>query len=272
MEARLQRRVQRYGWDRAAGIYENAWRAQLAPAQTLLLDMAHLRLGEVVLDVACGTGLITLPAAAAVEPGGSVLGTDISGRMVEEATVRAAVAGVGNVSYRRMDGEVLELPDEAFDAALCGLGLMYMPRPEVALREMTRVLKPGGRLVAAVWGERGNCGWAEIFPIVDRRVASEVCPLFFRLGTNDLLAEILMALGLKDVVSRRLSSTLHFDDDESAVTAALYGGPVALAASRFDEIDGKAAAEEYLASIEPYRNGKAYEIPGEFVVAVGWKS
>ena len=55
------------------------------------------------------------------------------------------------------------------------------------------------------------------------------------------------------------------------MTAALYGGPVALAASRFDEADGKAAAEEYLASIAPYRTGTAYEIPGEFVVAMGWK-
>lgn len=271
MEARLQRRVQRYGWDRAADVYETAWRAQLAPAQSLLLSMAHLRLGEDVLDVACGTGLIALPAAAAVAPGGQVLGTDISGRMVEEATVRAAAAGVGNADYRRMDAEVLDLPDGAFNAVLCGLGLMYMPRPEVALREMTRVLRPGGRLVAAVWGERRNCGWAELFPIVDRRAASEVCPLFFRLGTKDLLAEILMALGLQSVVSRRLSATLHFDDDQSAATAALYGGPVALAASRFDEADGKAAAEEYLASIAPYRTGTAYEIPGEFVVAMGWK-
>lgn len=271
MEAKLQRRVQRYGWDRAADVYETAWRSQLAPAQTLLLSMASLQQGEEVLDVACGTGLVTLPAAEAVAPGGRLLGTDISGRMVEEATVRTAATGVDNADFRRMDGEALELPDQAFDAALCGLGLMYMPHPESALREMTRVLRPGGRVVAAVWGERRHCGWAEIFPIVDRRVESEVCPLFFRLGTKDLLAEILKALGLKAVASRRLKTALHFDDADSAVTAALYGGPVALAASRFDKATGRAAAEEYLASIAPYRKGRAYDIPGEFVVAIGWK-
>ena len=66
MDARLQKRVQRYGWDKAARHYERSWRAQLEPAQTALLDMASLTRGERVLDVACGTGLVTLRAAAAV--------------------------------------------------------------------------------------------------------------------------------------------------------------------------------------------------------------
>ena len=77
MEPRLQRRVQRYGWDLAAGDYETLWQAQLAQAQTGLLAAALLAKGERVLDVACGTGLVSLQAARAVGPRGKVLGVDL---------------------------------------------------------------------------------------------------------------------------------------------------------------------------------------------------
>ena len=77
------------------------------------------------------------------------------------------------------------MPDASFDVALCALGLMYMPDPAQALREMQRVLRSGGRLVAAVWGDRTRCGWSAPFPIIDDEVASEVCPPFFRLGQRD---------------------------------------------------------------------------------------
>ena len=66
--------------------------------------------------------------------------------------------------------------------AVCALGLMYSPDPLAAMTEMHRVLRHGGRAVATVWGERRNCGWAEVFPIVDKNVQSEVCPMFFAAG------------------------------------------------------------------------------------------
>lgn len=85
MEPKLQRRVQRYGWDKAVGYYNQYWQRQLEPAQTQLLEMADLRPNEQVLDVACGTGLVTFRAAEAVGSTGKVVGTDISGGMVEAA-------------------------------------------------------------------------------------------------------------------------------------------------------------------------------------------
>lgn len=78
MDARLQRRVQRYGWDKAAAYYERYWAAQLAPGRQQLLEFAALQPGECVLDVACGTGLVTLPAAEAVGSAGSIVATDLS--------------------------------------------------------------------------------------------------------------------------------------------------------------------------------------------------
>jgi len=267
MNAGFQRRIQRYGWDKAGHSYEEFWQQQLWPAQSRLLEMADLREGERVVDIACGTGLVTLPAAAAVGSRGSVVGLDISQKMVEIATERAD----GRARFERAEAEKLGVDDESFDAALCSLGLMYVPNPLDALAEMRRVLVDGGRAVVSVWGNRKNCGWAEIFPIVDARVQSQVCPMFFQLGTADLLRDRLEQAGFADIEVERMSVPLQYDSAESALGAAFAGGPVALAYSKFDETTRDQAHTEYLESIEAYRDGDGYVIPGEFVVATAWK-
>jgi ubiquinone/menaquinone biosynthesis C-methylase UbiE len=231
--------------------------------------MAAIEPGQRVVDVACGPGPITFAAAKKVGPDGMVLGTDISERMVQQARERARVQEFEHVSFLRCDAEA-ELPGSAsFDTALCSLGLMYAPDPRMALKRMRRALRPGGRVAAAVWGQRARCGWAEIFPIVDARVQSAVCPMFFQLGTGEALAGELEAAGFAQVELRRISTTLHYPSAAQAVGAAFLGGPVALACSRFDEETRRTAEWEYLASLEPYREGTAYALPGEFVVASG---
>ncbi len=269
MEARLQRRVQRYGWDKAVHDYEAGWRSQLEPAQSLMLQLAAVRPGECVLDVACGTGLVSFRLAAAVGPTGAVVGTDISGEMVAMARHTAAKRGVAHASFERADAEDLPYPDAFFDAAVCGLGLMYVPDPVAALRAWHRLLKPGGRAAAAVWGARQNCGWAEIFPITDARVASEVCPMFFQLGTKDMLACAFDEAGFTDIRLERVATSLEYDGPDAALTAAFRGGPVALAYNRFDDATKDAVHAEYLGSIASYQDGDGYRIPGEFVVAAG---
>jgi SAM-dependent methyltransferase len=154
---------------------------------------------------------------------------------------------------------------------LCSLGLMYMPDPRKALEEMRRVLKPGGRAVAAVWGQRAKCGWAEIFEIVDRHVASEVCPMFFNLGNPDLLELHFKTAGFGAISVRRISTILHYKNDQEALGAAFDGGPVALAYHKFSEAVKEEVHAAYLSSIEPFKKGEAYEVPGEFVVARGMR-
>ena len=272
MDPRLQRRIQRYGWDKAASVYERCWAQQLAPAQQLLLEQTALRAGERVLDVACGTGLVTFPAANIVGPSGYVLATDISDAMVAAIDADARARGLAHVHARRMDAESLEVDAASFDVALCALGLMYVPDPGTALQQMRRAVRPGGRVVAAVWGARAACGWAEIFEIVDRRVQSEVCPMFFHLGTGDRLRAAMEAAGLSEVTATRLATTLQYRSEEEACAAAFAGGPVALAYSRFDQSAREEAHAEYLSSIEPWRTADGYAVPGEFVVARGLRN
>jgi ubiquinone/menaquinone biosynthesis C-methylase UbiE len=269
MEPRLQRRIQRYGWDLAAAGYEALWQAQLAPAHQALMALASPRPQEQVLDVACGTGLVALAAAERVGPQGHVLGTDISDHMVDAARQRAAQRGVHQLGFARMDAEQLALPDGGFDLALCALGLMYVPDPALALRELRRVLRPGGRVGLAVWGERARCGWSALFPIVDDEVRSEVCPLFFRLGQQDALVGLCAEAGFERIAQQRIASTLCYADGEEACGAAFVGGPVALAWSRFGEATRARVQARYLAAIEPWHQGGGYRIPGEFVIVAG---
>ena len=269
MNAAVQLRVQRHGWDLAEPLYERYWARQLVPAQRRLLERAAVRPGERVLDVACGTGSVTLPAAWAVGPEGHVLATDISEAMVRRTAEEVWREGIGWVETRRANAEEPIGSDGAFDVALCALGLMYVPDPVRALAAMRRALRPGGRAVVAVWGARARCGWAEVFPIVDRRVHSDVCPLFYRLGTGVALAVTFALAGFEAVESERISTTLRYRSAGAAVGAAFAGGPVALAYSQFDAATRAEAHAEYLASIAPYRRAAGYAIPGEFVIARG---
>ena len=262
----MQRRIQRYGWDLAAASYEVLWQDQLAFAQAQLLTLVSLAPGEQVLDVACGTGLVSLEAARAVAPLGQVMGIDLSGQMVDAAGQRAAAQGILNADFARMDGEALNIPDARFDAALCALGLMYMPEPAQALREMSRVLRPGGRLGLAVWGERVQCGWSAVFPIVDAEVASEVCPLFFRLGQDGVLARLCETAGFHAVGQHRITITQDYADAHQACDAAFVGGPVALAWARLGEDVRERVRARYLEAITPWRHAQGYRLPGEFVL------
>lgn len=271
MKPELQRRVQRYGWDKAAEYYDISWEELLKPGQKRVLEVADLKPGEQVIETACGTGLITFDAANQVKPGGEILATDISEEMVATTKQKAEKEGFDNIIAKRMDAEQLDLEDDSFDVAISALGLMYYPDPLQGLKEKYRVIKPGGRTALVIWGERKKCGWAEIFPIVDQYVASEVCPMFFQQGTGNTLEKSMQEAGFDEISIERFETTLHYESPEHCIMAAFAGGPVALAYQKFEEEIKEKAHEEYLASVEPFRNGEGYEVPGEFVVACGFK-
>ena len=269
MDEKLQLRVQRYGWDAAAPFYDEAWRSRLAPAQETLIAVCQLTPGLKVVELAAGSGLVTFPVAEAVGADGTVLATDISGEMCAKGQASATGLGLHQVTFERMNSEALACEDRSFDRAICSLGLMYMPNPVAALGEMKRVLRPGGRVAVLIWGERQKCGWADIFPIVDARVKTEVCPLFFSLGAPGALASQLEAAGFSDVEQQRIDMTQHFEDAADLLAAKIDSGAVALAAKRFDEETRRGVNEDFLASMSKYRNGQGYEIPVEFVIASG---
>jgi ubiquinone/menaquinone biosynthesis C-methylase UbiE len=131
----------------AAERYEEFFVPAIAePVSTELLRTAALLAGERVLDVACGTGVITHRAAEAVGPTGSVTGVDVGLDMLE---VAAAIDKPGGalIEWLEADAVSLPLPDESYDVVLCQMGLMFVEDRPAALAEMLRILKPGGRVV-----------------------------------------------------------------------------------------------------------------------------
>ena len=110
--------------------------------------------GETVLDVACGTGNLALPAAVR---GARVTGVDIAPNLVEAARAAAAAAGL-DIRFDVGDAEALPYPDGAFDTVISMFGVMFAPRPERALAELLRVTRPGGRIALANWVADGFIG------------------------------------------------------------------------------------------------------------------
>lgn len=270
MDARLQRRIQRYGWDLAVRDYESGWLPQLRPLHDRLVAALAVGPGEKVLDVACGNGTLSLRMASMVGPEGEVVGIDLSERMVERAREIAAAehkpGADASTRFIHMDADALSFPAQTFDAAVCALGLMYLPDPARALREMLRVLVPGGRLALAVWAGRTQCGWSSLFDILADEVTTDVCPLFFQLGHRSTLECTCVLEGFEQVSTESLAITLRYATAEEATTAAFAGGPAALAWSRFDARTRSRVRRRYLETLKPWQDGEGFRIPGEFIV------
>jgi SAM-dependent methyltransferase len=117
-----------------------------------MVELAAIGPGARVLDVASGLGEPAVAAARRAGPSGRVLATDLSAEMLGYGRKRAERMGLANIEFRQMDAQALEVPEAAFDAVLCRWGVMFLPDLDAALAGFRRCLKPGGRLVATVWG------------------------------------------------------------------------------------------------------------------------
>lgn len=122
-----------------------------APLTKRMLELAQIGGDQQVLDIATGIGEPALSAAAALSPAGRVLGVDLCPEMLAEARARAARAGLDRVSFRQLLAEDLDRLEGPFDSVLCRWGLMFVQDLDLVLKEIRRLLRPGGRFVAAVW-------------------------------------------------------------------------------------------------------------------------
>jgi SAM-dependent methyltransferase len=211
------KRFQHDEWnEKAAGWHR--WEATLAlwlgGVTQAMLDAAQLAPGQRVLDIATGAGEPGLSAAARVGPDGYVLATDLSENILQFAQGVANQRGVHNFETRVMDGENVDLPDASFDVVLCRLGLMLMPDQQRALTEWRRVLKPGGRVVVAVFSTPDKNGWGSVPISTIRKHVQLPAPLPgqpgpFSLGGAGVLVAALQQAGFHSVQTHILSAPLH---------------------------------------------------------------
>jgi SAM-dependent methyltransferase len=159
-------------------------------------------------------------AAAIVGPNGRVIETDQAPAMVEAALRRAAELGLDNVEARVMDAEHLELPDGSVDAVVCRWGLMLMADPAVCVAEVLRVLRPGGRLAANVWGPPEDNPWPAVVlgVLIDEGLMQpsgpDSGPGLFALADETRLRDLVTGAGLTDVVVERIVANWQYADGD----------------------------------------------------------
>lgn len=157
--------------------------------------------GARVLDVCCGSGASAIPAAEIVGPGGSVVGVDLAENLLELARAKAKQRALENIDFQSGDLTNLPFPDDSFDAVVCVFGIFFVPDMEVALRELKRVVRTGGRLAITTWGPRFFEPATAAFWNSVRRVRPDLYKGFNpwdRISEVDQLRTLLNAAGLPD--------------------------------------------------------------------------
>jgi ubiquinone/menaquinone biosynthesis C-methylase UbiE len=200
----------------------------LGPWAPLLVDAARLKLGERVLDVACGTGLVTRIAAQRVGPAGRVVGIDLNPGMIAVARSLPAPSGAP-VEWLERSALDLRLPDAGFDAVLCQQGLQFFPDKLVALREMRRVLDHGGRLALSVWTGVGPYHSA-VGEVLTRCIGNAVATRFSasrQVPSQADLRRLATEAGFPDVEVRVSRLDIHLPRLETFVLHHLAATPVA---------------------------------------------
>ena len=144
-------------WNGISEIYLREIDLRFVPVVDVVMTRAALSPGERVLDLGTGTGAVAERAAEVVGPGGHVVGLDISLQMLASARARVVARGWTHVTLQEGRAEAIPADDSSFDVVLASLSLMYVIDREAAAREIARVLRPNGRLVAAVWAGPDEC-------------------------------------------------------------------------------------------------------------------
>lgn len=234
-----------------------------------LLGAASPRAGERVLDVATGPGEPALSIGPLVGAKGSVVGIDLSERMVELA--RQNAKGRDNVEFRVMDAEKLEFPDASFDLAVCRFGLQIVTDPDRAIQEMRRVLRPGGRMAATVWGpgERVPAIDVIVAPMLEFAEPDETgyIPTPYEMGGEDELVEILRKAGFRDPAEKRVTHEFTFRDGKTFFDAILKGTPIGHSLLEEDEPTQKAVLAKTAKNLEKWTlPDGSIRVPAEAVV------
>jgi ubiquinone/menaquinone biosynthesis C-methylase UbiE len=240
--------------------------AVFGPWAPLVVDVADLEPGERVLDVACGTGVVARVAAASVGERGAVVAADLNPGMLDVARSLRAPRGA-KVEWRQADAAALPFAEQTFDAVLCQLGLQLFADRAAALREMFRVLCPGGRVVVMVWRpiERSP-GFAALAAALERHIGSDAASIMrapFSLGDAEELGSLVAAAGFKELDLRAEIGAVRFASAERFVSSYVAGSPLAGAVAAAPPGARDALLADVLAKLEEFVGSNALEFPIE---------
>lgn len=268
-------------WDHAAA----AWDANgpkirdwLRAPTDAMMAMAGLAEGQTVLDVAAGAGDQTLDIAAKVGTAGRVIATDISDRILSYVLGNAAKAGHSNVHIHPADAEDLGLESNTFDAAVCRLGLMFLPNPLVGLKEIHRVLKPGAHVCSMVFAGPETNPCLRILMSTAMRHAG-VAPRdpfqlggLVSLGKAGLMDVLTQQAGFQSVATTLMDAPFRLPSTVDYLTFVRdSAGPILQILAPLDA-DAKAAAWSDIATqLDVYQTDEGWIGPNALLLTVGQK-
>ena len=253
------------GWERAAEHYGDAFgrlTVQTAPA---LLDAVRAVRGMRLLDVASGPGFI---AAAAAERGAAVTGLDFAAAMVAEARRRHPA-----ITFREGDAEALPFDAGTFDAVVMNFGMLHLARPDQAIVEARRVLRPGGRYAFTVWaGPDRAVGFGMTLRAIEALGNASVSlpegPPFFRFSDAAATRLTLEQAGFTDVDVQELELTWRVASADDVFEALSRGGVRTAAVLRAQTAEALAAIGAAVRrGVESYAHAGEFEIPMPAVLA-----
>lgn len=224
LDSKRYKEAERQNWDSVAHGWQKWWTTIEIGAERVsrrLIELAGIKTGSRVLDIATGIGEPAITAAREVGSGGQILATDLSTEMLSIAKQRAINAGLQQViEFKQGDAETIDLPASTFDAVLCRWGLMFLPNLTSGLSNIYRSLVDGGRLSAAVWATPEKDSLiASIMNTVMKETNSPPPPAGspgpFSLSDENFLKNSLISSGFKGVAIERMNVTFDFGSSEA---------------------------------------------------------
>ena len=210
------RATSRERWAAAAsgwGANREVMQAGFEPVSHWMVDAIDPQPGHRVLELAAGPGDTGFLAAELIEPGGTLISSDVVEEMVDQARARAAELGVVNVEFRTIDAEWIDLATADLDGVLGRWVYMLLADPATALRETRRVLRPGGRLALAAWADPAENPWASV-PVAELVAMGAIElpdfdePNMFALRDPQRIVELLEETGFEDIVVEQVAAGL----------------------------------------------------------------
>lgn len=216
-------------WDRIAAGYDRTNTPTQMEIARVALERAGLRSGMQFLDVASGSGALSIPAARL---GAKVTAVDLSAKMLELLRARAKDEGL-SIATKAMDGHALDFPDGRFDMAGSQFGVMLFPEIPRGLREMARVTRAGGKVIMNVYGPPQKVEFLAFFVRAIQAVRPEFTgppmdpvPLPFQLQDPERLRNELAAAGLKDVSVETITERTEFESGMALWDWLIYSNPI----------------------------------------------
>jgi ubiquinone/menaquinone biosynthesis C-methylase UbiE len=229
--------------------------AMFEPFAERLVEHAGVQAGSRVLDIACGTGVVSRAASRHAGPGGSVTGVDLGEPTLAVACAWPPEDGAAAISYMQADATVLPLEDARFDVVLCQQGLQFFPDRAAALTEMRRVLKPGGRLGVATWKDFEHSPFVAIAEALARHVSPEAAQMMrspFVLADGAELAGMISSCGFHEVDLFDETITCTWASHPEFARRAIAAGPIAALFNDASDQARRAVAEEVADRLRPH--------------------